>query len=84
MKANNDNPSFSDSSSRKKTGRCVHAAIVAIYVYNRSKSGVGVGGGGEVELEADGEMGGMEEVRPEGGVRGGRRHHRWRQGVSVV
>lgn len=64
MKGNNGNP-CSDSSSRKNTGRCVHAAIVAAYpyLYDRSQSGVG----GEVEVEADSDMDGME-IRPEEGV----------------
>lgn len=65
MKANSGKP-CGDGSSRKKTGRCVHAAVVALYVHARCKSGLGVE---ELELEHDGEMGGME-VAPEGGVWG--------------
>lgn len=64
IKANNGNP-CGDSKSRRKTGRCVHAAIVAVYIYHRDK--IGLGGG--VDLELDGDMDGME-FGPEGGVWG--------------
>lgn len=56
MKSNNGNP-CGENSARKKTGRCVHAAIVAIKVHSPDK-----------ELEQDGEMDGVE-CRPGGGGR---------------
>eukprot|EP00903_Cladosiphon_okamuranus_P012692 g11868.t2 len=61
-KASNGSP-CSDSSSRKCTGRCVHAAIVAVYIYNQSRSG---GAGDEMELEQDGDMDGIEIESEEG------------------
>ncbi|CAB1116124.1 unnamed protein product [Ectocarpus sp. CCAP 1310/34] len=60
-KASNGSP-CSDSSSRKSTGRCVHAAIVAVYIYDRYKSGVA---GEELELERDGDM---ESLKQTGGL----------------
>lgn len=62
MKASNGSP-CSDSSSRKNTGRCVHAGIVAVYIHDQHNPGVG---GEELELERDGDMDGVE-FGPEGG-----------------
>ena len=59
-KSNNGGP-CGDSSSRKNTGRCPHAGIVAVFIYELE--------GRELELEHDGEMDGMD-FGFEGGVLG--------------
>lgn len=53
IKAYNGNPC--GDSTRRQTGRCVHAAIVAVYIFDRQFSS-----GEGPEQERDGEMDGME------------------------